>query len=151
MLLGIAFAVIVPSWRGRVAFSVVALLVGWVVSDFFKDLFERARPLDWVGVHETSYSYSSGHATLTLIAYGLWAYYLWRSDLPAPLRAGLSGFLVLWCAIVGWSRLAMGAHYPTDVLGGWLLGLAILAAIRAVALAFKGVRLSAWPASEPPT
>ena len=125
----IVFALFVPRWRGRVAFSVIALLAGWVISDFFKSVFHRPRPTNWVGVHETSNAYSSGHATLSLIVYGLWAYFLWQSELPTPVRAVASGTLVLWCLIIAWSRLAMGAHYPTDILGGWLLGIAVLAGL----------------------
>jgi undecaprenyl-diphosphatase len=120
------------AWRGRVLFAIVALLLAWVVSDFFKAVFHRARPADWQLVHESSTSYSSGHATLTVVVYGLWAYFLWNSSLPRPLRLVLSGMLVLWCLIVAWSRLAMGAHYPTDIAGGWLLAAAVLLGLRAL-------------------
>ena len=120
-----------PRWRGRVAFGVVALLVAWRISDLFKSVFARPRPEHWVLVRESSGSYSSGHATLSLVVYGLWAYFIWRSGLPRPVRVAVSGMLVLWCLIVAWSRLAMGAHFPTDLAGGWLLGLVVLTALGA--------------------
>ena len=127
----------VPRWRGRVAFGVVALLSAWVVSDYFKSVFARPRPADWVIVHESSTSYSSGHATLSLVVYGLWAYFIWHTALPQPVRVAVSGTLALWCLIVAWSRLAMGAHYPTDLVGGWLLALAILTALAAVTTSLR--------------
>lgn len=125
-LIALVAALVLPRWRGRVAFAVAALLASWVVSDFFKGVFHRPRPEDWVLVRETSNSYSSGHATLSLVVYGLWAYFLWRSNLPPAVRLIASGTLMVWCLIVAWSRLAMGAHYPTDLIGGWLLGIAML-------------------------
>lgn len=150
-ILAIALAVLRPSWRGRVAFALVALLSTWLISDFFKNFFGRPRPEHWFLFHETSASYASGHAALPLIAYGLPAIFLWKSGLSRPVRLAASGALALWCALVAWSRLAMGAHYPTDLLGGWLLALAVLAGLRALVELFADVRLSVRPSAAPPT
>jgi membrane-associated phospholipid phosphatase len=119
-------------WRGRVVFVIAALLAAWVVSDRFKALFDRPRPEHWLLVHETSPSYSSGHATNSLVFYGLWAYYLWRSDLPPAIRFVGAGALGIWCLVVAWSRLAMGAHYLTDILGGWLLAIVVVCTLAAI-------------------
>ncbi len=116
-----------PAWRSRAIFAVVMNLVAWKTSDVFKTVFDRPRPGHWIVFHETSASYSSGHACNALVVYGLWAYFVWRSDLPQPWRAVLAGALALWGLGISWSRLALGAHFPTDVLGGWLLGGALLA------------------------
>jgi undecaprenyl-diphosphatase len=104
-----------------------------VSSDFFKAFFQRARPPEWFAIHETSFGYASGHATLSLAFYGLWAYVAWRAMAPSPGRTALVVGLGLWIAAIGWSRLALGAHYPTDLLGGYLLGGAwLVLAMRAV-------------------
>ncbi len=109
-------------WFPSTLAMVGTFLCAWFSSDLFKELFRRARPEHWYGLHETSFAYSSGHATLSLVFYGLWAYLLWRSFPPAPWRTALIALLACWVIAIGWSRLALGAHYPTDLLGGYLLG-----------------------------
>jgi len=133
-LLTIAVAAVMPRWRGRVAFAIGALLLTWIISDRFKDLFHRPRPEDWLLVHETSASYSSGHSALGLAFYGLWALMIWRSDLPLGVRVTVSGVLFAWSVVIDWSRLAMGAHFPTDIIGGWLLAIAVVCGLRAATL-----------------
>lgn len=108
------------------AVPVVALIVAWKVSDFFKDFFHRPRPDYWVAIHETSFSYASGHATLALTFYGILAYIVWRVRPPSPQRSLLLGVAVFWIVATGWSRLALGAHFLSDVIGGYLLGAAFL-------------------------
>ncbi|HXP94078.1 MAG TPA: phosphatase PAP2 family protein [Candidatus Binatia bacterium] len=115
-----------PAWRGRALFAVALNLLAWKISDICKDLFHRPRPDQWVWHREASFSYSSGHATDAVVVYGLWAYFLWKSDLPQPWRGTLAALLALWALGVSWSRLALGVHYASDVLGGWLLGAALL-------------------------
>lgn len=108
------------------AVAVGALLVAWKVSDILKDAFHRTRPTDWVRIHETSFSYASGHATLALTFYGLLAYTLWRALPASPARSAVPVVAAVWILATGWSRLALGAHFATDVLGGYLLGGSLL-------------------------
>lgn len=109
-------------YLGVVAVPVAALIVAWKVSDFFKDLFARPRPEYWIAIRETSASYPSGHAVLALTFYGLLAYIVWRVRPPSPQRTLLLWLAGLWIVATGWSRLALGAHYVSDVVGGYLLG-----------------------------
>ncbi len=123
-LIGCIVAVRAPAWRARIIFAIVTTIVAWQTSNLLKDVFDRPRPGYWIVHHETSYSYSSGHAMFATIVYWLWAYYVARSPLPAGVRLALS-------------RLALGAHYPSDLVGGVLLGIAMLA------LAFVIARVAA--------
>ncbi len=120
-LVGITVARLVTAWRARIAFSIVTTLVSWQVSDALKDVFRRPRPTYWIVHHETSFAYSSGHAMFAMLIYWLWAYFIARSAVPARLRLPLVIVLVGWGCGVIWSRLALGAHYPSDLLGGLLL------------------------------
>jgi len=127
----LVFGVVRRAWLRNASIAVVALAVAWKVSDLCKDQFMRARPPGQLVFHETSFGYGSGHATLALTFYGAWALYAWRSDLPRPARVAIlaaAGGLIL---AIGWSRLALGAHYPSDVLGGYLLGGAFLGLLAA--------------------
>jgi undecaprenyl-diphosphatase len=132
-LAAIAFAVAVPAWRARVAFSVLTTVVAWQASDALKNVFGRPRPGYWILHQETSASYPSGHAMFAVVVFGLWSWYVATSALPQPLRGVLSGLIALWGACVVWSRLALGAHYVTDLVGGALFGIAMLAIATAIA------------------
>jgi len=105
------------------AIVLIALMLAiWKVSDAFKVVFHRTRPEHWLVAHETTASYPSGHATLVVAFFGFAAVLAWRSGLAAALRWAVAAACVAWIVAIGWSRLALGAHYPTDVLGGYLLG-----------------------------
>jgi undecaprenyl-diphosphatase len=94
------------------------------VSDALKGYFRRPRPAWWYRDLETSYAYASGHAALSLTFYGFAAYVIAGSALPLivkRLAIAVCGVMVIG---IGWSRLALGAHYPTDLIGGYLLAVA---------------------------
>jgi membrane-associated phospholipid phosphatase len=134
--LGIAaagFAFAVPAWRPRVLFSILTTVVAWQASDALKDTFARPRPPYWILHQETSASYPSGHAMFAVVVYGLGSYYVATSALPQPLRGLASALVAAWGAAVIWSRLALGAHYVTDLIGGVLFGIAMLGVATAVA------------------
>jgi undecaprenyl-diphosphatase len=136
----IVLAVIRPAWRARAIFSIVTTLVAWVGSDALKNLFMRSRPPYWIIVHEPSWSYPSGHAMFAIVVFGLWSYYIATSEMPQPWRGILATAAALWGAGVMWSRLALGAHYVTDVIGGALFGIFMLAVATSVADGIPGVR-----------
>jgi undecaprenyl-diphosphatase len=144
-VLALAFAAFVPAWRARVLFSLVTTLVAWQASDAVKNAFGRPRPAYWLLHQETSASYPSGHAMFAVVVFGLWSYYVATSALPPAPRRVLAALIALWGAAVIWSRLALGAHYVTDLIGGVLFGIAMLAAATAIA-----PRATRPPAAAPP-
>ena len=124
----LVFALLRRAWLPRVFFSIAALLIAWCVSDAGKFFFARPRMDHWIAIHETSYSYASGHATLALTFYGLWVRFVMRGDAPIAARRLLAACIVVLIIGIGWSRAALGAHYLTDILGGYALGGALLCA-----------------------
>ena len=113
-------------YLANVTIAVIALVIVWQVSDALKAIFHRPRPEHWFALRETSYSYPSGHAVLSTAFYGFGAYLVWRSALPFSARLAIVVAIVLWILAIGWSRLALGAHFPSDLLGGYLLGASAL-------------------------
>ena len=96
-------------------------------NEILKAHFHRLRPTDaWAIGHETTFSFPSGHAIFAMVLYGTLA---WR--LLAPRGRGWS--ITLACALmacgIGLSRIYLGVHWPTDVLGGYLAGACWLAAV----------------------
>ncbi|MGP8100275.1 MAG: phosphatase PAP2 family protein [Candidatus Cybelea sp.] len=101
------------------------MLISWRAADYFQHVFERARPVDWVVKHETTFSYPSSHAAIAMGFYALLALMIFASDLPKTTRNVAAALLVLLALAICWSRLALGAHYITDLVGGTLLGMVV--------------------------
>jgi undecaprenyl-diphosphatase len=102
---------------------VLALLTQFAVVSEVKLLYARPRPELWPHLMvAVGYSYPSGHATTATVAYGFSALLLARK-LGAILRQiGVFILASVLIGIVGLSRIYLGVHYPTDVLGGIFLG-----------------------------
>ena len=118
----------VPAWRTRILFSVLMLLLCWRGADLAQHYFMRPRRLDWVVRHEAAFSYPSSHAAIAVGFYALWAAMIYASNLPRRVRATATACLLLLAVAICWSRLALGAHYLTDIVGGALLAAALVAA-----------------------
>jgi len=103
----------------------VASLGGALISTLLKNLFERPRPdvvphLDSV----STLSFPSGHSMLSAVVY-LTLGAMLTTVLPrARDRAYVMAVSLTIPFLVGLSRCALGVHWPTDVLGGWITGLA---------------------------
>lgn len=89
----------------------------------------RIRPPEGALVPAPGFSFPSGHALNSTVTYGLIALLVWRSQLPTVVRVIVAIILTTLVGLIGMSRVALGVHYPTDVLGGWLGGLAVVAAV----------------------
>lgn len=89
-----------------------------------KMLYRRSRPGEWIHKAELGHSYPSGHAVSAIVFYVGWATIVWGWPLPKTMRLMIVGVLAVWAMGIGWSRMALGAHYATDVIGGYLFGTA---------------------------
>lgn len=104
--------------------------VAYGVNTILKLLLHRRRPNDLniaiFGIR--SYSFPSGHAFGSVIFYGLFSYldYIY---LKSPLNILITALLWVLIFMIGVSRIYLKAHYPSDVLAGWILGSLLLALI----------------------
>ncbi len=91
-----------------------------VLSTVLKLLFERVRPDLWQQIiFEASYSFPNGHAIASsAIAFSLIAV-LWHTKWRTVSIVGG----VIYMMLIGYSRLYLGVHYPTDIMAGWLVAL----------------------------
>jgi undecaprenyl-diphosphatase len=130
------FVVTVPAvifcWRRKqtrlALFLVVTTLGGGLLDTAVKVAVNRPRP-SLVAPIATAHgkSFPSGHAMSSVVVYGALLLVFFPMLTPAWRRRCVVGTVMLVLAI-GFSRLALGVHYITDVVGGYVLGLAWLAA-----------------------
>ena len=116
--------------------------------------FRRPRPD--VSVHlliQDGYSFPSGHSLTSLVAWTmlilLFAYYFRTSGASLPIykkhpqpaeayirdngkRKLVSGLLIAYIVLMGLSRIYVGVHWPSDVLGSWVLGIAVIEIMQAI-------------------
>ena len=71
------------------------------------------------------YSFPSGHTLDSTVFYGVMLL-VFLPIIPCRLRKPAIGLVIALLAAIGFSRVALGVHYPSDVIGGWLLGVAWL-------------------------
>lgn len=114
-------------WREGLAASLTILLAS-IGNSLLKVAVARARPdlLDPIVV-EHGYSFPSGHAVLSMVAYGVVAVLVARLPLPRPARVAAITVLAVLVALIGLSRVWLGVHFPTDVLAGWAAGIVVVA------------------------
>jgi undecaprenyl-diphosphatase len=92
-----------------------------------KQLFLRDRPQLWERILDVSnYSFPSGHAMISLVVYGFIGYWL-AKKYPAW-RWLTTSFTIAFILAIGFSRLYLGVHWPTDVIAGYTAGLVWLLA-----------------------
>lgn len=94
-----------------------------ITGSILKLLFSRERPMTEyaANLRVDTFSFPSGHSSGSMIAYGLLAYIAIKL-LPQPYGWIAAIVCALIIFLVGISRIYLGAHYPSDVLAGWILG-----------------------------
>jgi undecaprenyl-diphosphatase len=104
-------------------FIAAAQVVSQAAAALLKLAFHRIRPDYWLLHQELDFSYPSGHAVTSVVLFLGLAILIWRNNVFTRPTAA-TAIVILAICIVGipWSRLALGAHYLTDVAGGVLFG-----------------------------
>jgi undecaprenyl-diphosphatase len=112
------------SRRGHMAMFVCASVVGGLLtSSFLKSFFHRPRPdIIPLGSEVLTTSFPSGHSMLSAITYLTLGALLARSQERKRLKAYFMLVAGLLTVLVGWSRVYLGVHWPTDVMAGWTAG-----------------------------
>ena len=120
LLAAAVLAFYLKGWRLSATLLLVSTAGGTLLTVVLKAVFERARPeLFDSGYTAPFYSFPSGHATVAVGLYGTLTLIL-AYRLSGLARWAVATFGVTLVLLIGYSRLYLGVHYPTDVLAGYL-------------------------------
>lgn len=105
------------------------LTMGFLLNQITKIIFLRPRPSINI-IDISGYSYPSGHSMMSLIFYGYLAYIVYKSNLNKTKKLIINTFLITLIILIGLSRIYLGVHYTTDVIGGFILATIYLLIIK---------------------
>jgi undecaprenyl-diphosphatase len=129
--LQIAYAVLVllflvrKNWKRALEIASIGL-GGYLLNYVMKLTFQRVRPPNPLIDGLQNFSFPSGHATSAFIFYGLLAYLVWKTKIPRPYKLVAGAILILFSLLIGFSRVYLRVHYPSDVVAGVCIGFAWL-------------------------
>ena len=97
-----------------------------VLNQLIKRILQRPRPTEYRIIEETGYSFPSGHSMVSMAFYGYFIYLIYKYVKNKYVKwISISLLSLLICAI-GISRIYLGVHYTSDVLGGFLISISYL-------------------------
>lgn len=116
------FYVLRREWL-NLTFWLIALGGGGLLNALMKQIVARPRPVfvDPIAL-EQNYSFPSAHAMTSLITFGMVAYFLWVGIPNRYARIMIVFAATLLIILIGISRMALGVHYFSDVIGGFAAG-----------------------------
>lgn len=104
----------------------INIILDVILNTCLKYIFKRERPRDIMMVIENGFSFPSGHTMLATIFYGFIIYLIYKSDKSRKFKYVSIILLSLLILLIGISRIYLGVHYTTDVLGGYLISISYL-------------------------
>ena len=105
---------------------IINLICVFLTSQIAKLIFKRTRPDGEFLVYAKGYSYPSGHAMVSLAYFGFLTYLILKKINNKFLRINLIILTSIIILLIGFSRLYLGVHYATDIIGGYVFSIIYL-------------------------
>lgn len=111
----------------KIGFSIISnLVIVTILNQLLKNILQRPRPNEFRIIEETGYSFPSGHSMVSMAFYGYLIYLIYRYVKNKYLKWTLIVLLSILICTIGISRIYLGVHYTSDVLGGFLISISYL-------------------------
>lgn len=126
LIIGTLFLLINKKFKAGILY-LLAIYGADKLYHLIKGIITRPRPsVDVRLIDISGYSFPSGHSTMSMVTYGLLIYFVCRFVRNKFLKAVLIALLSLLIICVGISRIWLGVHFPTDVIGGFAFGICVI-------------------------
>ena len=109
---------------GLSIFSNLAIIT--ILNQLLKRILQRPRPTEYRIIEETGYSFPSGHSMISMAFYGYLIYLIYKYVENKYVKWILISLLSVLICLIGISRIYLGVHYTSDVLGGFLISISYL-------------------------
>ena len=111
----------------KIGLSIISnIVIITVLNQLLKRILQRPRPTEFRIVEETGYSFPSGHSMVSMAFYGYLIYLIYIYIKNKYVKWTLITILSILICLIGISRIYLGVHYTSDVLGGFLLSISYL-------------------------
>ena len=111
----------------KIGSSIISnLVIVTILNKLLKNILQRPRPNEYRIVEETGYSFPSGHSMASMAFYGYLIYLIYKYVKNKYLKWTLIVLLGILICTIGISRIYLGVHYTSDVLGGFLISISYL-------------------------
>ena len=127
ILIGLAFMLFIFIKNKKIGVSIISnLAIITVLNQLLKRIVQRPRPTEFRIVEESGYSFPSGHSMVSMAFYGYLIYLIYKYVKNKYLKwISIILLSILICSI-GISRIYLGVHYTSDVLGGFFISISYL-------------------------
>lgn len=102
------------------------VIITVITNQIIKYIIKRPRPNHIRLIKQGGYSFPSGHAMISIAVYGFLLYYVQTNCKNKKKKVFLIALLTILIFMIGCSRIYVGVHYPTDIIGGYFLSIYIL-------------------------
>lgn len=126
MVLSVVIVLLLKKLKNIRFLIILNLLNTVVLNSLLKFLFKRERPIDLMLVEEIGYSFPSGHTMAACIFYGFLIYLVNKSKYSKKVKLITNTILTILIILIGISRIYLGVHYASDVIGGYLISISYL-------------------------
>lgn len=111
----------------KIGLSIISnIVIITILNQLLKRILQRPRPTEFRIVEETGYSFPSGHSMVSMAFYGYLIYLIYRYIKNKYVKWTLITILSILICLIGISRIYLGVHYTSDVLGGFLISISYL-------------------------
>ena len=105
---------------------IINIILVTILNQVLKNILQRPRPDGFRLISESGYSFPSGHSMVSMAFYGLFIYLAYTKIENKNLRSIVCILLSILVVFIGFSRIYLGVHYASDVLGGFLISMSYL-------------------------
>ncbi len=117
--------ILIKNKKIGVAITTNLVLVA-LLNQLLKNILQRPRPTEYRIIQETGYSFPSGHSMASMAFYGYLIYLIYKYVENKNIKWILITLLSILICSIGISRIYLGVHYTSDVLGGFLISISYL-------------------------